>query len=153
MQYKVICWGFFLCKWIASFLLSSLEAIEKYTQRSSNHRFYCWQNCIHGDGLDLQRQMLGAMFARIELMEQTLNQPTSRSICGPPCTCWTQGARTEKVLQPCLYKAALGSDPCLLITWKQEWGEHHLSSRSAKKMVNQGLSLLSSGLVSVSPIR
>lgn len=132
MQHKVICWGFSLWKWIASFLLSSLQATEKYTQRSSNHHFYCWQNCIHGDGLDLQHQMLGAMFARTELLEQTLDQPMSRSICGPPCTCWTQGARTEKVLQPCLYKAALGSDP-RLITWKQEWGEHHLSLAGLQK--------------------
>ena len=159
MQYKVTCWIFSFCKWIASPLLSNLEAVEKYKQRSLNYHFYCWQNYLHGDGLELQHWILRALLARSALREQTLNSLTSRSICGPACTCTKyrchillDRARMEKVLQPCLCKAAWALIQVLL-HGRRNRGEYHLSSMFAEKMVNQGLSLRSSGLISISHIR
>lgn len=159
MQYKVICWILSFYKWIASFLLSNSE-VEKYKQRSLNCHFYCWQNYswrwVGTAAMDFEssacKDWTDGANSELAHIKEHLWICLYLHFIQISYLTW-QRARMEKVLQPCLCKAAWALIQVFLWQGRRNRGEYRLSSMFAEKTVNQGLSLPSSGLVSISHTR
>lgn len=86
MNYYAGCGGVPLWVITASSLHSNLEAGEK-NRGAQTIIFVVGKTAFMGMVHTCTKWTLGAMLARTELMEQTLTQPVSRSICGQPHTC------------------------------------------------------------------
>lgn len=159
MQYKVTCWIFSFCKWTASPLLSNLEAVEKYKQRSLSYllllaKLSSWR-WVGTAALDFEssafKDWTDVANAELAPIKEHLWTCLYLYFIEISYLTW-QRARMKKILQPCLCNAAWALIQVLL-HGRRNRGEYYLSSMFAEKVVNQGLSLWSSGLVSISHIR